>query len=188
MRNTLSPPAATTQDAKASGDRLRELQTAAIEQNFADWGYWGPQPSKYTGWTNHSNRLIPVYTFGMDLNSVRGEKSPYRSEERLKQLYGYLPAGTLNPAAEYFDETDIYHLQQTAEAEGKRRIILFIFDGMDWHSTWTAACYKNGEVKYREGRGGDCTSGLSGCATDFGYMVTSPHNEGTKYDVNGASG
>ncbi len=178
-------PAATTPAAKTSVDRLRDLQTAAIEQNFADWGYWGPQPAKYTGWTNHSNRLIPVYTFGMDLSSVRGENSPYRSEERLKQLYGYLPAGTLNPEAEYFDETDIYHLQETAAAEGKRRIILFIFDGMDWHSTWTAACYKNGEVKYREGRGtGLHFQDYRGVPTDFGYMVTSPHNAGTKYDVN----
>ena len=136
-----SPPPTT-----ALVDRLRDLQTQAIEQNFADWGYWGPLPAKYTGWTNHSNRLIPVYTFGMDLSSVRGENSPYRSEERLKQLYGYLPEGTLNPHAEYFDETDIYHLQQTAVAEGKRRIILFIFDGMDWYNTWAAACYKSGAV------------------------------------------
>jgi alkaline phosphatase len=148
-------------------------------------GLLGPTPTKYTGWTNHSNRLIPVYTFGIDLSTVRGEHSPYRSPERLQQLYGYLPAGTLNPHAEYFDETDIYHLQQTAVAGGKRRIILFIFDGMDWYNSWAAACYKTGEVRYREGPG----SGLwfqdyRGAPTDFGYMVTSPHNSGTKYDVN----
>jgi alkaline phosphatase len=175
-----SNPSAT----KTAADSLRNLQTQAIEQNSADWGYWGPQPTKYTGWTNHSNRLIPVYTFGIDLNSVRGQYSPYRNEDRLKQLYGYLPAGTLNPHAEYFDETDIYHLQQTAVAEGKRRIILFIFDGMDWHNTWAAACYKTGTVPYREGRGtGLHFQDYRGAPTDFGYMVTSPHNEGTKYDV-----
>jgi alkaline phosphatase len=175
-----TPPAATS-----TGDRLRDLQTQAIEQNNADWGYWGPQPAQYTGWTNHSNRLIPVYTFGIDLSSVRGEHSPYRSPELLKQLYGTLPAGTFNPTAQYFDQTDIYHLQQTAIASGKRRIILFIFDGMDWFNTWAAATYKAGEVRYRDGRGtGLHFQDYTGAPTDFGYMVTSPDNDGTKYDVN----
>ncbi|HZZ27487.1 MAG TPA: alkaline phosphatase [Pirellulales bacterium] len=174
-----------TPSENAAADQLRQMQAVAIEQGNADWGYWGPQPSKYTGWTTHSNRLIPVYIFGMDLNSVRGEHSVYRNSERLQQLYGYLPAETLNPQAEYFDETDIYHLQEAAVAQGKQRIILFIFDGMDWFNTWAAACYKTGTVPYHEGRG----SGLHfqdyrGAPTDFGYMVTSPHNEGTKTDVN----
>jgi alkaline phosphatase len=175
-----TPPATTS-----TGDRIRDLQTHAIEEKTADWGYWGPQPEKYSGWTNHSNRLIPVYTFGIDLNSVRGEHSPYRSAELLKQLYGTLPAGTLNPTAQYFDQTDIYRLQQTAIAAGKRRIILFIFDGMDWFNTWAAATYKAGEVSYHDGRGtGLYFQDYTGAPTDFGYMVTSPDNEGTKYDVN----
>ncbi len=135
-------------------------------------------------WGNHSNRLIPVYTFGIDLASVRGEHSPYRSRERLEQLYGYLPTETLNPQAGYFDETDIYRLQQAAAAQGKKRIILVIFDGMDWQTTQAAAVYRSGEVKYRQGRG----SGLHfqdyrGAATDFGYFVTSPRNTGTEVDV-----
>src|SRR5262245_37405430 len=166
-------------------DPMRELQTAAIRNGQADWGYWGTQPSRYAGLDSHSNRLIPVYTFGMDLGTVRGERSAYRSRERLEQLYGDLPAGTFNPHAEYFDQTDIYRLQRTAAADGKTRIILFIFDGMDWQTTWAAAIYRAGEVRYYDGRG----SGLHlqdyrGAPTDFGYMVTSPHNEGTKWDVN----
>jgi alkaline phosphatase len=163
---------------------LHDLQSEAIQKDFAEWGYWGTQPSKYTGWASHSNRLIPVYTFGIDLNSVRGEHSPYRSRERLEQLYGYLPDGTLNPKADYFDQTDIYALQKSAADQGKKRIILFIFDGMDWQTTWAAAIYRAREVRYREGRGsGLWLQDYRGAATDFGYMVTSPHNEGTKTDV-----
>ncbi len=170
--------------APTSADAMRQLQAEAVRQDYADWGYWGPRPSKYTGWGNHSNRLIPVYTFGIDLASVRGEHSPYRSRERLEQLYGYLPTETLNPQAEYFDETDIYRIQQAAVAQGKKRIILVIFDGMDWQTTQAAAVYKSGAVKYREGRG----SGLHfldyrGAPTDFGYFVTSPRNVGTEVDV-----
>ena len=170
--------------ATTSADAMRDLQAQAIYQDYAEWGYWGPRPSQYTGWGNHSNRLIPVYTFGIDLSSVRGEHSAYRSRERLEQLYGYLPTETLNPEAEYFDETDIYRLQQMAVVQGKKRIILVIFDGMDWQTTQAAAVYKSGAVKYREGRG----SGLwfqdyRGAPTDFGYFVTSPRNTGTEVDV-----
>ncbi len=170
--------------APTSAVAMRQLQAEAVRQDYADWGYWGARPSKYTGWGNHSNRLIPVYTFGIDLASVRGEHSPYRSRERLVHLYGYLPTETLNPQAEYFDETDIYRIQQAAVAQGKKRIILVIFDGMDWQTTQAAAVFKSGSVKYREGRG----SGLHfldyrGAPTDFGYFVTSPRNVGTEVDV-----
>src|SRR5262249_53148534 len=82
-------------------------------------------------------------------------------------------------------QTDIYRLQQTAVANGKRRIILFIFDGLDWHNTWAAATYKSGQVRYRKGRGnGLHFQDYHGAPTDFGYMVTSSHNNGTKCDVN----
>jgi alkaline phosphatase len=170
--------------APPSTDAVRDLQAAAIRDGKADWGYWGSQPSKYTDWSQHSNRLIPVYTFGIDLASVRGEHSVYRSRERLEQLYGYLPTETLNPKAEYFDQTDVYRLQKEAAAAGKKRIILFIFDGMDWQTTQAAAIYKAGEVKYREGRGtGLYFQDYRGAPTDFGWCVTSPANLGTKVDV-----
>jgi alkaline phosphatase len=164
---------------------LRQLQAEAIRTGQADWGHWGVQPSNYAQWGQHSNRLIPVYTFGIDLASVRGEHSVYRDPKRIEQLYGYSPAGTLNPEADYFDQTDIYRLQQSAADAGKRRIILFIFDGLDWPTTRAAAVYRAGEVRYQEGRG----SGLHyqdyrGAATDFGYMVTSPFCDGGRVDVN----
>ena len=148
-------------------DSLRELQAGAIRTGQADWGHWGADPAKYTQWGQHSNRLIPVYTFGIDLRSVSGDNSLYRDRKRIEQLYGYLPAGTLNPQADYFDQTDIYRLQQSAADAGKRRIILFIFDGLDWPTTRAAAIYRAGEVRYQDGRG----SGLHyqdyrGAATD----------------------
>jgi len=166
-------------------DSLRELQAGAIRTGQADWGHWGADPAKYTQWGQHSNRLIPVYTFGIDLRSVSGDNSLYRDRKRIEQLYGYLPAGTLNPQADYFDQTDIYRLQQSAADAGKRRIILFIFDGLDWPTTRAAAIYRAGEVRYQDGRG----SGLHyqdyrGATTDFGYMVTSPYCDGGRIDVN----
>lgn len=166
-------------------DHLRDLQTAAIQEKRADWGHWGPQPGKYSSWTSHSNRLIPVYSWGIDLASVRGENSVYRDQERLQKLYGFLPEGTLNPQAEYFDQTDVYRLQKLAAEKGKKCIVLFVFDGMDWQTTWAAAIAKSGKVGYREGRGtGLHFQDYRGAPTDFGFFVTSPHDEGTTTDVN----
>jgi alkaline phosphatase len=165
-------------------DRLKELQTKAIDERRADWGHWGTNPDKYTEWTKHSNRLIPVYTFGISLESVAGANSAYRSAERLKALYGRVPERTLNGSAEYFDQTDVYTLQKSAAAQGKKYIVLVVFDGMDWQTTQAAAIYRSGKVGYREGRG----TGLHwldyrGAPTDFGWFVTSPHNDGTNCDV-----
>jgi alkaline phosphatase len=170
--------------ATARADHLRDLQSAAAMTGKAEWGHWGPDSDKYTSWTSHSNRLIPVYTFGMKLDAVAGENSIYRSASRLRELYGYVPRRTVNTDANYFDQTDIYRLQQQAADAGKKRIILFVFDGMDWWTTWAAAIYRAGEVRYSEGRG----SGLHfqdyrGAETDFGYMVTSPASGGGNCDV-----
>ncbi len=169
----------------AHADHIRDLQTQAAESKRAAWGYWGSDPTRYSTWTSHTNRLVPVYTFGIGLEAVRGENSVNRSPERLEQLYGRVPDGTLNPEAEYFDQTDVYHLQRIAAEQGKRRIILVIFDGMDWWTTWLAATHRAGRVAYREGRGaGLFFQDYDGAPTDYGYCVTSPHNEGTKADVN----
>jgi len=167
-----------------AADRIAELQTAAANTGLSEWGHWGPNPEKYSSWTSHSNRLIPVYTFGIDLKSLAGENSLYRDEAAIRNLYGYLPEKTLNPDAQYFDQTDIYRLQQKAVAAGKKRVILFVFDGMDWQTTRNAAIARQGKVSYHEGRG----EGLGfldhrGATTDFGYFVTSPHNDGTNVNV-----
>ena len=171
--------------ASAQTDYIKELQTKAIEQNKAGWGYWGPRSESYSNWTTHSNRLVPVYTFGIGLDSVRGEKSVYRDAERLKKLYGHEPSETVNPNAIYFDQTDIYRLQKEAIAAGKKKVILVVFDGMDWQSARNAAIARSGKI-YNEGKG----SGLGfqdythpGLVTDYGYMVTSPANDGTNVNV-----
>lgn len=168
----------------ANADHVRQLQIDAMANRQADWGHWGADPEKYNGWGQHSNRLIPIYTFGMNLDAFRGGNSVYRDAERIKELYGQLPAETHNPDAEYFDQTDVYRLQQAAVDAGKKHIFVLIFDGMDWQTTQAAAIYNAQKLGYTEGRG----TGLSFLDTkvpvmDYGYFVTSPHNEGTSADV-----
>lgn len=174
-----------TVDAQEAPDALREAQFRAAELETADWVHWGDQPAVFSNWTNHSNRLIPVYTFGISLDKYQGQHSVYRDAAKLEALYGQLPTNTLNPQAEYFDQTDIYRLQQDAFAAGKKHIILFVFDGMDWDTTQAASIYKNKEVLYTSGRG----AGLHFLdyqteVGSFGFCVTSPHDGSTDYDVN----
>jgi alkaline phosphatase len=165
-------------------DPIRDMQAAAEATGEAPWGYWGDTPGKYVSWSNHSNRLIPVYTFGMTLEAVAGPKSVYRDESRLREIYGFLPEHTFNPQADYFDQTDVYRLQRMAVEAGKKRIILFVFDGMDWHTTRTAAIATRGRVEYAEGRGtGFAFQDYRGTTTDFGLCVTSAANGGTSVDV-----
>lgn len=170
--------------AQVRADHIRDLQAAAEATGRAGWGHWGDQPERYVAWSNHSNRLIPVYTFGLGLESVAGQRSVYRDEQRLRELYGRLPDATLNPEAEYFDQTDVARLQIDAAEAGKKYIILVVFDGMDWHTTRTAAIATRGRVEYSEGRGtGFAFQDYRGAPTDFGLCVTSPANDGTTFDV-----
>ncbi|WP_372896140.1 alkaline phosphatase [Stieleria sp.] len=165
-------------------DPIATLQEEAVRANRSDWGHWGPNGDVYSSWKNHSNRLIPIYTFGIDLKSVAGENSVYRDRAALEKLYGQVPEKTLNPEAEYFDQTDVYRLQKSAIESGKKRIILFIFDGMDWDTTRAAAIAKQGKVSYDSGRGqGLAFQDYRGAKTDFGFFVTSPHNDGTNINV-----
>lgn len=160
------------------------LQKHNAETNQPNTLHWGPNPQKYSSWTSHSNRLIPAYTFGIDLDAVRGPNSIYRDEAKLKSLFGYVPESTLNSEADYFDQTDVFQLQKQAAESGKKRIILFVFDGMDWQTTWAAAISKSGTVGYREGRGtGLYFQDYRGSKTDFGYFVTTPHNDGTSVNI-----
>jgi multidrug efflux pump subunit AcrB/predicted AlkP superfamily pyrophosphatase or phosphodiesterase len=165
-------------------DHLRKLQTIATQQNHATWGHWGPDAAKYSSWTSHSNRLIPLYSYGIDLSSVKGPRSAYRDAERLKGVFGFLPEDTLNPDAEYFDQTDVFRLQKLAVDQGKKCIVLVVFDGMDWQTTRAAAIKRSGKIGYESGRGtGLYFQDYSRTKTDFGYYVTAPHNEGTKVNV-----
>ncbi|MFM7137265.1 MAG: alkaline phosphatase [Planctomycetota bacterium] len=177
-------PATAVAPSAAAADPVRMLQCEAEVSGEATWGYWGDQPGRYVSWSNHSNRLIPVYTFGIGLDAVAGANSVYRDEERLAKLYGRLPDQSLNQAADYFDQTDIYRLQLAAAEAGKKHIVLVVFDGMDWTMTRAAAIATTGRVAYSEGRGtGFAFQDYHGCPTEFGLCVTSPANDGTKTDV-----
>lgn len=177
-------------------DYIRELQTQAIKENRADFGHWGHDQGNYKMWASHSNRLIPVYTFGtlngpegVDLRYYQWKNSPYRSEAALQRIYGRVPPDTLNSNAEYFDQTDVFRIQLAGLTAGKKNIFLVVFDGMDWQTTRAAAIYKTQSVGYKSGRGyglhlQDYTANET---TQFGFMCTSPHNNGTSVDTNDQS-
>ena len=173
--------------AAETGDRIDPIRTMQVEAERVDaaaWGHWGDVPGKYVSHSSHSNRLIPIYTFGITLEGVTGARSVYRDAAGLAGLYGRLPEDTLNPTADYCDQTDVHRLQQQAVDAGATRIVLVVFDGMDWTLTRTAAIAKAGTVAYSEGRGTGFTfQDYRGVETDFGYCVTSPANDGTTFDV-----
>ncbi len=173
-------------------DHIRQLQTSAIEKGAAAFGHWGLTSGNYMEWGTHSNRLIPVYTFGtkgagpgIDLNHYAGEKSLYRDPAKVMALYGYPSEGSVDPTADWIDQTNIYDIQKAALKAGRKHIFLVVFDGMDWQTTQAAAIYQQRKVAYTKGRG----TGLhfqdytAGGTTQFAAMVTSPHNTGTKVNV-----
>ena len=173
-------------------DHIAELQARAIADGRSPAAHWGVDPDNYKQWSSHSNRLIPVYTFGtrgggpgIDLAGFKGANSPYRKEESVRRLYGRVPTSTVNPDAEYLDQTNVAELQRAAIEAGRKNIFLVVFDGMDWQTTRAAAIHRSGRVGYFSGRG----TGLhfqdytAGGTSQFAYMVTSPHNEGTKVDI-----
>jgi alkaline phosphatase len=169
-------------------DKLKEIQAEAIAHK-ADKAsrpyHFGSQGAGdvFSNHTSHSNRLIPVYTFGrkLDLGAVTGANSAYRDPAKVKALYGFLPERTVNPDAEYADQSDLYRVQKDAVARGVKHLFIVWFDGMDWDTTRAAAIAKTGKV-YSEGKG----SGLAfqdytaeGSAR-FGWYVTSPtHDKNT---------
>ena len=166
-------------------DFLRKMQIEAVESESADWIHWGDQKEKFSNWTQHSNRLIPVYTFGISIDKYRGKESVYRSEAKLKEIYGEVPRNTYNRDARYLDQTDIYRLQQDAYKSGKKNIILFVCDGMDWDSARAASIYKNQRVTYSKGQGrGLAFLDYKAPRSTFGYMVTSPYAKKAQFDVN----
>jgi alkaline phosphatase len=166
-------------------DKIARLQESAIVDKTASWGHWGNRPGSYVAWTNHTNRLIPIYVFGSSFAEYMNEGSVYRDAARLEKLYGRMPTNTLKADAIYADQTDVYRLQRKAiEEQGKKYVFLVVFDGMDWQTTQAAAIYKSGKVGYQEGRGtGLLFQDYQGCPTDFGYFVTSPYGDEVETDV-----
>ncbi|WP_146584935.1 alkaline phosphatase [Posidoniimonas polymericola] len=179
--------------AYASADWVQDLQSNAVKSKQCPAVHWGPDPGRYSSWTSHSNRLIPVYTFGtkgaglgIDLDSYTGEKSPYRDATRLSRLYRTDTRLSVCENADYMDQTNIYDLQRAAVEAGKKHVIVVVFDGMDWQTTYAAAIHNLQEVAYREGRGRGThfQEYQANDTTQFGWMVTSPARDGVQVDVN----
>jgi alkaline phosphatase len=174
-----------------AADPIKDLQNGYVANKSKKtarayhFGSQGPGDI-FSNHTSHSNRLIPVYVFGRkaDLGAVTGKHSAYRDPEKIRRLYGTLPENTLNPEAEYCDQSDLYSVQKEAVARGARYLFTVWFDGMDWEATRAAAIAKSGKV-YSQGKG----SGLifqdytaDGSAQD-GYCVTSPTHDKNAADV-----
>lgn len=174
-------------------DHIRDLQNAAINLGRSPLAHWGTDPENYTQWGSHTNRLIPVYTYGtkgagagIDLDDYVGSNSTYRSEAGLRRIYGRVPRNTLSADATYMDQTNIHDIQKAGFIAGRKHIILIIFDGMDWQTTRAASIHNLKRVAYEQGRGtGTHFQDYDADGTSqFGFMVTSPHNNGTKTNPN----
>ncbi|QDU56772.1 alkaline phosphatase [Aeoliella mucimassa] len=174
-------------------DEIRDMQTQAIETKHCDAVHWGVDSSRYSSWTSHSNRLIPVYAFGtkgagegIDLDSYTGENSPYRDPQKVQHLYQSDVQTSLDSEATYMDQTNIFDLELAAVEAGKKHVFLVVFDGMDWPTTRIAAIYNEQKVSYDEGRGTGThfQEYQAGGTTQYGWMVTSPYRDGAQVDVN----
>jgi alkaline phosphatase len=172
-------------------DPIKGLQNAYVankDEKTARAYHFGSQGpgDVFSNHASHSNRLIPVYVFGRkaDLGAVTGKNSAYRDPERVRKLYGTLPANTVNPEADYCDQSDLYRVQKEAVARGAKYLFTVWFDGMDWETTRAAAIAKSGKV-YDRGKG----SGLvfqdyaADGSAQFGYFVTSPTHDKNTADV-----
>ena len=189
---TLALAMAMTPTAPARGeDRIKDLQTANIASQKTKaarpyhFGSQGPN-GVFSNHASHTNRLIPVYVFGRkaDLGAVTGQNSLYRDPEKVKALYGFLPENTVNPDAEYADQSDFYKVQRDAIARGVKHLFIVWFDGLDWPTTQAAAIARSGKL-YDAGKG----SGLvfqdydAGGSARFGYYVTSPTHDKNAPDI-----
>jgi alkaline phosphatase len=166
-------------------DSLKELQTEAVAnkaEKKARAYHFGSQGAGdvFSNHTSHSNRLIPVYTFGrkIDLGSVTGSNSVYRDASKVQALYGFLPERTVNPEAEYADQSDLYRVQKDAVAKGVKHLFIVWFDGMDYEATRAAAIAKSGQV-YKSGKGSGLTfqDYKAEGSSQYGYYVTSPTHD-----------
>ena len=170
-------------------DRLRVLQESAIatkDQKIKRAYHFGSQGAGdvFSNHASHSNRLIPVYVFGKkaDVGAVTGKNSRYRTEAGVRPLYGTVPANTVNPEADYADQSDLYRVQKEAVGRGAKYIFTVWFDGLDYETTRAAAIVKSGRVAYAEGKGtGLAFQDYDAAGTSqFGFVVTSPtHDKNT---------
>ncbi len=140
----------------------------------------------FSNHASHSNRLVPVYVFGTkaDLGSVTGKNSRYRDESKIRELFGgKLPEHTLNPQAEYADQSDLYRVQKDAVDRGAKYVFTVWFDGLDWPTTRAAAVAKTGK-DYTEGAGsGLIFQDYDRTPMQYGFVVTTPTHDKNDVDV-----
>jgi alkaline phosphatase len=181
----LAPAVAPAQEPAAARDLLARLQADNVATARASRPrayHFGSQgtPGIFSNHSSHTNRLVPVYTFGskLDLGAVTGKNSIYRDAKRLEALYGYLPEHTVNPGADYADQSDLRTVLDAAVARGVKHLFIVWFDGTDWPTMQAAAVAKTGKV-YNAGKGSGLVfqdydaQGTAG----FGYAVTSPTHD-----------
>ena len=53
-----------------------------------------------------------------DLRSVTGDRSRYRDAAKIKEVFGIVPANTVNDCAVYADQSDLYRIQKEADCAG----------------------------------------------------------------------
>jgi alkaline phosphatase len=173
-------------------DRLKELQTeystTAGEKvdRVYHFGSQGPG-DVFSNHGSHSNRQIPVYAWGKkaDLGLIMGAASSYRDPEKLKAIYGYVPENTVNPEAEYADQSEVRKVLESAARKGAKHIFIVWFDGMDWVPTQAAAISRSRKV-YTEGKGAGLIFqdyAAPGSNPQYGWVVTSPTYERSDVDV-----
>ena len=172
-------------------DPFRQLQEENIDTRSKRMDrpyHFGSQGAGdvFSNHASHSNRLIPVYVFGKkaDLGSVTGANSRYRDPEEVRPLFGTIPENTVNPEAEYADQSDLYKVQADAVAKGAKRLFIVWFDGMDWQTTQASAIAATGKV-YTQGKGTGLNFldyGADGSA-QYGFVVTSPTHDKNDADV-----
>ncbi|MEO1618350.1 MAG: alkaline phosphatase [Planctomycetota bacterium] len=181
---TLMVLAASMRSTCSAQDALKQLQRLSVTTQKPVYGHWGANPETYSSWTTHSNRLVPLYTFGITLSKLREQGSLYADADRLASLDGTPGPDSVTPTAMFYDQTDVYTLQQAAVDAGYSNIILMVFDGLDWETTRAAAIYKSGRVDYESGRGrGLAFQDDLRTKTDFGLICTSAAARGAKSDV-----
>ncbi len=140
----------------------------------------------FSNHASHTNRLVPVYVFGTkaDLASVTGKNSRYRDASKIKELFGgKLPEHTLNPEADYADQSDLYRVQKEAVDRGAKYVFTVWFDGLDWPTTRAAALAKTG-TDYTEGAGsGLIFQDYDKTPMQYGFVVTTPTHDKNKVDL-----
>lgn len=177
--------------ARTHGDHIKKLQTeyATHPEKKVDrvyhWGSQGPG-DVFSNHRSHSNRFVPVYVWGKkaDLGSITGSNSSYRDAEKVEKLYGFLPENTVNPEAEYGDQSELYKVMADAIDKGVKHLFIVWFDGFDWVPTQAATIVKNNKA-FTEGKG----EGLifqdyeADGSAQYGWVVTSPTYDGAKVNV-----